>query len=298
MISTEARDVQFFTSSGLITDTNWFTWNKPKNTKFVMMLVQGSGGGGGKPNNGVAGNGGKGGGSGACIRTYGPAHLLPDVLYISPGIGGLGATTAGATGESGTNSYVCVEPITTSFLFEARGGPGGPLGSAAQTAAAAQSSFFGISAYFYNQALAGVAGSNGANTTSGNGSTISIFSTQLITTAGTGGGSGSGTGGSLNSNGIIPTVSGGTNNGGAGRNGFGTIHSYFKDYGINPYSLGTYTTGGTGGGGNNNASAAAGKGGDGALGCGGGGGGGSSSNSGTSGNGGNGGNGYVFIISY
>ena len=71
----------------------WQTWYKPKNTKFIYIQTIGGGGGGGSsPNTGVSTVRGGGGGGGCSSVANGMfiASLLPDILYVQVGVGGVG----------------------------------------------------------------------------------------------------------------------------------------------------------------------------------------------------------------
>ena len=76
---------------GFFNGGTWQTWIKPRGAKLVNIICQGSGagGGGGFQSTGGRGGGG-GGGTGATARLTINANLLPDILYILPGIGGNG----------------------------------------------------------------------------------------------------------------------------------------------------------------------------------------------------------------
>lgn len=296
MIPTENKRVEFFSASGTTSELNWFTWVKPSGIKMVEFLIQGGGGGGGRVADGNSGNGGKGGSSGSLIKAYIPAILLPSVLYLNVGLGGKGATTASTTGANGGASFLCTEPITTSFIFNSVGGNGGGSGSSGGAAPTSQSVFSGFASQFIYQILPGLAGSNGATSLNTPGSNFAYLAAASITSGGAGGGNGSGSGGGSSGNGFHVGLSGGTGNaGGAGKKGIANL-TFLRDISIDVYSSGTFTTGGTGGGGFTTGTA--GRGGDGALGSGGGGGGGCNNAAGTSGNGGDGGDGFIAIIYY
>lgn len=74
-----------------ITTTFSRTWEKPRGIHTIVITCIGAGGGGASGT--VAGGsaaGGSGGGSGGFTRVIIPAMVLPDVLYVSVGKGGLG----------------------------------------------------------------------------------------------------------------------------------------------------------------------------------------------------------------
>ena len=106
-------DLSYFQNSGNVntqTFTNagsWVTWQKPRGAKFVniMCIGSGAGGGGGLVSAGSNARCGGGGGGGGAVTSYSSAaSILPNVLYIYVGVGGLGGsggttTTSGGRGE-------------------------------------------------------------------------------------------------------------------------------------------------------------------------------------------------------
>ena len=175
-----------------ITSTSWRTWEKPRGISMIHITCfgGGSGGGGGTTTNQ---GGGGGGGSGGQTTLLIPAHVLPDVLYVSPGRGGAGTSSFDSPGSSGTGSYVSIAPSTAAIYVAcyangsgagAFGGTAGNPGVIATQAAALMSS----QGFFF--ALAGQRGSSGAD--------ITYPTTGLLLS---GGGAG-GPGGSFTSNGF------------------------------------------------------------------------------------------------
>jgi hypothetical protein len=84
--------------------TDWVSWNKPRNARFIRFFaVGGGGGGGGGSNSGSLGYGfgGGGGGGGAVTTVFVPAFLVPDTLYVQVGLGGAGGTSGASTGTGG-----------------------------------------------------------------------------------------------------------------------------------------------------------------------------------------------------
>ncbi len=293
-------DLSYFQNSGNVntqTFTNagsWVTWVKPRGAKHVNIFCMGSGGGGGGGFRAAAGgrSGGAGGGAGGIVRTQFQASILPDLLYIYTGLGGVGGTGGAAgivtAGGNGEKSYVCLTPSTasssnivvTSGNVSARGGSAGSTvtvtGGAGETiATTANAIFLNLGTFI---AAVGILGSNSsANTTT----TITF-----INFPGAGGAS-TGTGGTVTGAGPFASLPGGTNGSGAtnaipGRNGYMLTKPILGFMGGS--GGGGIQAGGTGTGG---------KGGDGSYGSGGGGGGSSETN--TPGNGGKGGDGLVII---
>jgi hypothetical protein len=282
---------QTFYASG----TDWQAWQKPAGCSMVYIFMLASGGGGGRPNNGATTVGGGGGGSGGASRMLIPAILLPDTIWVQPGAGGLGATTANTAGANGSASYVGVQPNTTqaNIIFTQAGGGGGAAattGGAAGGVGVNTGGPFGSLGLWYS--IAGQGGNTGASALNGSANnTNTVFAAGIITVGGTGGGNGAGNGGTIvNGSAFFPqNINGGTGTtGGAGREGL--QRGALIQQGLKNYPL--FFTGGTGGGGHSTGTA--GKGGDAAYG-GGGGGGGGCSGAGTSGNGGNGGGGFIII---
>lgn len=279
-------------------------WQKPKGATFVYMICIAGGGGGGGGFTRTANSAGGGGGSGACsgiTRFNCPAIVLPDVMYIQVGNGGVGAA-AGAAGGNGLNSYIlssktAVLPNIICYSgVNAPGGGGGGTGAAAGAAGsvptiAVTQPFNALGEWFSIVGLVGViagaqTGAVGTDVTawaalplspgaSGAGCTTTDFAggQQTVTALM-----------DIGNQGYYPTgagnlVKGGTA-AGTGVDGGGGMNR------ITPL----FCSGGSGGGSNN--SGVAGNGGNGGYGCGGGGGGAGA----TGGRGGNGGSGLVIII--
>ena len=72
----------------------WQTWIKTRGKSMINITVIGGGGGGGAGTVGAAAattrTGGGGGGSGAVVQATGPLLVLPDILYVQAGAGGVG----------------------------------------------------------------------------------------------------------------------------------------------------------------------------------------------------------------
>ena len=175
--------------------TSWQIWQKPNNSKFVYFYVLGGGGGGGAGFTAVSNTGGGGGGGGSSAISNGlfSACMLPDILYVQVGSGGVGGTANGA-GGSGEISYVSVYSGSTSGGTLMASGTVAPTGggvgtsSLAGTAGAAGTSW-SYTNYIFPQlgqitATSGQAGATGGSTISA-GSNISF---NLTVTGGAGGG--------------------------------------------------------------------------------------------------------------
>lgn len=277
---------------GFFNGGTWQTWIKPRDAKMVTILCNGSGagGGGGFQSASTPRAGGSGGGAGAITHLTIDAKLLPDILYILPGIkgaGGLGGVLGvGTSGGAGQNSFVCLIPNTASTSnvvlrsgsAVASGGgvglSGAPTNSLGEfTNVIANNIFANLGTFSFLGSANGLAGgtNNGVNGFAGR-----------ICQAGAGGG-GTGIGGGTGAGGsVFPGTGGGVVNGN-GRDGF----ILYKP------SLILY--GGSGGGGSSAASTNGGNGGNASPGCGGGGGGASSNTGVNAGNGGRGGDGFVII---
>ena len=277
-------NVQGFFSGG-----TWQTWIKPRGAKLVNIICQGSGagGGGGFQSASTPRGGGGGGAAGATARLTINANLLPDILYILPGIGGAGGTggTTATAGTPGQNSFVTLIPSTGSVSnVVLRSGT--------------------------TPATAGGAGTTAGGTT-GAGETISVIANNIFANLGTftfqvGNVGGPGSTGTVTNTGLSFVVNGGYGGGGTGNGGTSTAVGVFPAIpvatvntnganGIILYKPILMIHGGSGGGGSSAAGTNGGNGGNGAPG-GGGGGGGASSNVGVNaGNGGRGGNGFIII---
>lgn len=267
--------------------------------QIFMLGAGGAGGTGVVGANSTAGGGG-GGGSGAQVIINIPLAFLPDQIYISVPFGKAGA---------GADTYVCTFPdITTSVQTiigyaaggaagsNASGGTGGGGGTAGAVSIAAQMPF----GWSFASVLAGQAGTSGGNTSTG--SNLTIPTTGLHCTGGTGAGGLSSAGVAGQSGGNFtqpgtqlphPLQSGGAGSGTATNPAANGSHGYML-----PGGAGLFFYGGTGAasthGTATGAGLAQGSGGDGGFGCGGGGMGGALTAS-TAGAVGKGGNGLVII---
>lgn len=176
-----------------ITTTSWRTWEKPRGISMIHITCFGGGSGGG---GGISVNqqGGGGGGSGGQTTLLIPAHVLPDILYVSPGRGGAGATVFNSPGSRGTGSYVSIAPSTAAIYVAcyangSDGAAGGNIGGDPAGVAAQQQALMSFQGFFFP--LAGQRGSTGA-------SSITYPTTGLLLSAGAAGGPG----GSFTSNGF------------------------------------------------------------------------------------------------
>lgn len=277
-------NVQSFFNGG-----TWQTWIKPRGAKLVNIICNGSGagGGGGFQSASTPRAGGCGGGTGATARLTINANLLPDILYILPGIGGaggLGGTTATA-GSPGQNSFVTLIPSTGSVsnvvlrsgtVAATGGGPGtttvGIQGVGETISLIANNVFANLGIFTFQ---AGGGGGLSGITTGG----ISVSANFLV---GSSGGGGTGTGGAFIATGVIPGIVS------------AAVNTNGQD-GIILYKPILMLFSGAGGGGSTAAGTNGGNGGNGAPGTAGGGGGASSNTGVNAGNGGKGGDGFVII---
>ena len=276
---------------GFFNGGTWQTWIKPRGAKMVNIICQGSGagGGGGIQNASTPRPGGGGGGTGATARLTINANLLPDILYILPGIGGaggVGGVSGSATnGSPGQNSFVTLIPSTGSVsnvvlrsgTTPATAGAsginlGGVAGAAETISVIANNIFANLGTLTFQAGQVAAAGGTG------NGGAV-VYGNY---TTGGGGGGGTGNGSGISAAGVFPAIPAATVN----TNGANGIILY------RPILI---LTAGMGGGGSSAAGTNGGNGGNGAPGTGGGGGGGSSNTGVNAGNGGNGGDGFVII---
>ena len=185
--------IDYFFGDAATAATSWRTWEKPRGINMIHITCfgGGSGGGGGI---GVNQQGGGGGGSGGQTTLLIPAHVLPDILYVSPGKGGAGASTFGSPGSSGTASFVSIAPSTAAiyvacFANGSIGAAAGNTGGDPAVVAAQTSALMSSQGFFF--ALAGQRGSTVA-------ASITYPTTGLLVSAGAAGGPG----GSFTSNGF------------------------------------------------------------------------------------------------
>jgi len=128
-------DKQTFYANSTSNGANWATWAKPRGVNFISIIAIAGGGGGGGGRVGATGvsGGGGGGGSSAYVVALYPAWMLPDVLYVSVGIGGDGGGT-GAAGIAGVNTYISIYPSSSypnNLIHSISSGSGGRLQPAA-----------------------------------------------------------------------------------------------------------------------------------------------------------------------
>lgn len=280
-------------------NTDWQTWNKPQNAKFISIFCLGSGGGGGA---GQAGSGsttrrggGGGGSAGLSIGMF-SASQIPDTLFLQVAAGGLGGVAA--NGGSGAISYISVQSNTTAIniLLQSSlaAAGGGFSGANAGTAGIAATAWTGniLNDLGLATSNAGQAGATGSTGTTG----ASIAITLPIS----GGASGAGattavfSGGNITGAGFVDTITGGTGNINLnGTDGSGGYTSFMPGLSSGVRQA-TFFTGGAGGGSSNNFTGGAG--GCGSHGSGGGGGG--AGVTGQGGNGGRGGDGLIIIAAW
>jgi hypothetical protein len=274
--------------------TTFQTWIKPQGATMVFMLAIGAGAGGAGGQTGAAGTGrtgGGGGGGGAQSRLIIPAFLLPDILFIQVGQGGLGGA-GNANGVAGQRSLILRTNAAASANHNtvlasgaaAATAPtaGGAAGAGETISTVTQASYLCLGSFI---SIAGAAGGAGGAVGGAAGISITQFATSM-TCGGAGGGSTpvantNNAGGNITALGVYPIVTGGVAGGGVGADGYNVFLPSF------------YTAGGAGGG-SNGAAGVGGAGGTAGIGSGGGGGGGGV----TGGAGGRGGDGYIAIVSW
>jgi hypothetical protein len=273
---------------GFFNGGTWQTWIKPRGAKLVNIICQGSGAGGsgGLQSAGTKAGGGSGG-SGATARLTINANLLPDILYILPGIGGnggLGGAPATA-GSAGQNSFVTLIPNTASVSNvvlrsgttpATAGGAGttagGGLGLAETIGVIANSIFANLGTFTFQEGVAGQAGWYASSAGNQNPSNFLVPS----------GGGGGTVGNSVLTSGVFPAVA------------ITAPNANGRD-GIILYKPTLMLYGGRGGRGSGTVGTDGGSGGNGAPGCGGGGGAPGWNVGVNAGNGGKGGDGFIII---
>ena len=289
-------DVFYAAQSAGTTTDSWQTWSKPRGVSFVYGLIIAAGGGGGRPTAGA--NPGAGGGGCGAINTFlCQASLLPDTLYIRPGIGGAAGTTDGANGSAGDTGYIATQPNINneSVLVTAAGAGGGNQATTGGTAGAV-AVFSNQLQFALNGSVAGASGGNGG--TSGNAGAARTWGASSVgpTIGGGGGGGGNATntiGGGITVTGgagVAPWASLAGVSAGTGPDGHG-FNRRLEQLGPRGNSFFAFT-GGVGGGASNGGTG--GNGGRGAYGCGGGGGGCGV----TSGNGSAGGDSVIILMAW
>jgi hypothetical protein len=203
---------------------DWYTWNKPKNCKYVYILAigSGSGGGAGRRSTSNAASGGGGGASGGITKGFFQADVLPDVLYVQVGSGGFGGTGAsiqanGGAGGPGKITYVAVGPNTgTAYIVMQSGtvaataGPGGTLSAVSGGVGETE---WGLTGAFGNIGqMSSEPGQNGGNGTLNTTNGGSITLTKFVSGGAGGGGTSASTsvssGGNITGAGIVPTILG------------------------------------------------------------------------------------------
>lgn len=284
--------------------TDWKIWIKPRGINWVYMIGVGAGSSGAAGTVGTGGSaGGLGGGGGAQSTLLIPAAFVPSQLFIQTGLGGRNASTSNtATSASasvaGTATYVAIEPVTTTtsnqslFFLVANGAASGSTGGTAT----AMSGNFPLAGRGWSQNFAGPAGTAGGIIQAA-GTALTLPTTGVMVTGGTGGGGTDATGATqfaggaitgVGFGGTLPTLPGGT----AGATGTAIGGKGTNGYMVKPFIF----YGGTGSGGDNFATGrGSAVGGNGAPGCGGGG---SGAGNATVGRPGDGGDGFVYIISW
>lgn len=290
-------------------NSTWQVWNKPKNSRFVMITCIGGGAGGGGGQSGAGTNRTGGGGGGPSTNNKGifPSMFIPDTLFVNVGGGGSGGT-ANNSGGTGSISYVSTTPTSsndTVLIQSTQTSPSG--GQSNGTAGSGAGTNLTLNPYLQGVGIFQLTGlvRNGAAGGTSSGGTGSSPTMDYALCGGAGGGGASstgvcGAGGNVPASRTGPQVS--TQYPGlSGGTASGTTNGADGTKIMMPSSGGyitaiPYLYGGAGGGGNGTAAGTnvGGKGGDGYYGCGGGGGGAGD----TGGAGGNGGDGFVMIISY
>lgn len=261
--------------------TDWQTWQKPRNCKFIWIMCIGGATGGVAGASGTGGVttyfGGQGGNSGAVTRALFPANALPDTLFVQPGPGGIGGPIPGG----GARSFVSTAAATLNtglVCVSGNAAAGSPaLTNTVETiATVASAGLLNLGTWV---SIAGIQGTNLSDTT------------PLLNTIVSGGGSGSnagsvtGTAFSILATSYSPLITTTPVNTGTAIEG--VSYTSWKPF---------FSTGGSGGGSFFRNIGNGGVGGAGGFGSGGGGGG--AAYNGTGGGGGKGGDGLVIIYAF
>lgn len=136
-------NIQIFREGGSSSD-----WVKPQGASFVWFTLIGGGGGGFK--SGTVGLQ-AGGGSSAVTNFMGPAFLMPDVLRVNVGAGGLSDVTTPTAG--GASTIVYQQKNTTGYtLLTVNGGGAGASGAGGSGGAASSGTSFTAMGFLYSVA--------------------------------------------------------------------------------------------------------------------------------------------------
>jgi len=169
---------------------------------LFVGIGSGSGGGGGWTRAaGTPGGGAGGGATGGMARVLVPAFLIPDVLYLQIGAGGVGGpattTIGGGNGSPGIRTYVSVSPSTVAnnvLLVSSNAAP--TAGQSGDSTAAGSNGIAATIATIANMPLAamgifsmiaGQDGGIGAPQTGSDGISVTFPTTGLRVTGGAGG---------------------------------------------------------------------------------------------------------------
>jgi hypothetical protein len=254
-----------------VTATDFLSWTVPKNARVVSITVLGAGAAGSsafQAASGSTGGGGAGGGSGACAALTIPARFLPQTLYLSAAVGGLGTATSATAGGGGQITYVTDQPgvsdgpdvILASGNVPATSSATQATATAGATAGAAETIATRVNAVLAAlgvwSAVVGVAGIVGGADTAAGGN-ITWGSIGLPTSGGAGGAGKNATtghaGGNITGTDVYNTLTGGaastTAAAGNGPNGWMFTNPYVGSGGAGGGSAGTTGTGGGGGNG-------------------------------------------------
>jgi hypothetical protein len=158
----QGANIQIFKEGGSTSD-----WVKPQGASFVWFTLIGAGGGAGYTLDTSAGAAGGGGGSASVTNCMVPAFLIPDVLRITIGKGGIGAKTSVGAATSGENTVLSYQQKATSAytLLTANGAGGGTNGTIGATGTGGAAGTATTSNYFtcmgFFQSVAGQDGTIG-----------------------------------------------------------------------------------------------------------------------------------------
>lgn len=178
--------LETFVGTNTTAAQNWVAWQKPRGKTMCSIILLGKGGNGGTGSIGATVAGGGGGSSGTQVNLVMPIAYLPDTIYLS---------LIGKTATAGLISYISIYPNTTvnHIIAIGRGGANGGNAAAgtAGTAGGAPTiplvSEMPFAWNYVQLALAGQAGSAGGGSQAAGGA-VTLPTTGLIVTGGTGGG--------------------------------------------------------------------------------------------------------------
>ena len=110
-VTNQDKGVRIYYASG---SSAWQTWSKPRNCRQVYIVCIGGASSGFSATD--INIGGRGGASAAITNALYNADVIPDTLYVLPGLGGLPNSTAVNSFNPGTRSFVSLKPSSATAM--------------------------------------------------------------------------------------------------------------------------------------------------------------------------------------